>query len=220
MKLSKETVAIFNNFAHINTNLLLKAGSKVSTITSQKHVMSSTSVAETFPVEFGIYDLNEFLGAMSLFNDPELDFSEKFVTIKEGDASIKYFAAAASVLAAPTKDITFPTVDVQFTLTASMLNTIKKTAGVLRSTDLAIIGDGEKIVLQVGDKKNATGNVYSTQAGTTDKTFRANLKVDNLKMLPADYVVSISSKKISRFQATTGDLVYYVAVEADSTFEA
>lgn len=220
MKLSKETIAIFNNFAHINTNLLLKEGAKVSTITSQKHVMASTSVAETFPVQFGIYDLNEFLGAMSLFDDPELEFSEKFVTIKEGDASIKYFAAAVDVLTAPTKDITFPAVDVQFTLTASMLNTIKKTAGVLRSSDLAIIGDGEKIVLQVGDKKNATGNVYSTQAGTTDKTFRANLKVDNLKMLPADYVVSISSKKISRFQATAGDLVYYVAVEADSTFEA
>lgn len=219
MKLSKETIAIFNNFANINTNLLLKAGSKVSTITSQKHVMSSTSVTETFPVEFGIYDLNEFLGAMSLFNDPELDFSEKFVTIKEGDASIKYFAAAASVLTAPTRDITFPSVDVQFTLTAAMLNTIKKTAGVLRSTDLAVIGDGEKIVLQVGDKKNATGNVYSTQAGTTDKTFRANLKVDNLKMLHADYVVNISSKKISRFLATTGDLVYYVAIEADSTFQ-
>lgn len=219
MKLSKETLAIFTNFAHINTNLLLKAGSKVSSITSQKHVMASTTVAETFPVEFGIYDLNEFLGAMSLFDDPELDFSEKFVTISEGDASIKYFAAAAGVLVAPTKDITFPAVDVQFTLTAAMLNTIKKTSGVLRSTDLAVIGDGQKIVLQVGDKKNATGNVYSTNAGTTDKTFRANLKIDNLKMLPVDYVVSISSKKISRFQATTGDLVYYVAVEADSTFQ-
>jgi hypothetical protein len=39
-------------------------------------------------------------------------------------------------------------------------------------------------------------------------------------MLPGDYAVSISSKKISRFKSITGDLVYYVAVEADSTFDA
>jgi hypothetical protein len=46
-----------------------------------------------------------------------------------------------------------------------------------------------------------------------------NLKVENLKMLPGDYEVSISSKKISRFKSPSSDLVYYVAVEADSTFE-
>jgi hypothetical protein len=45
-----------------------------------------------------------------------------------------------------------------------------------------------------------------------------NLKVENLKMLPGDYTVSISSKKISRFKGN-GDLVYYVAVEADSSFD-
>jgi hypothetical protein len=37
-------------------------------------------------------------------------------------------------------------------------------------------------------------------------------------MIPGDYTVSVSSKKISRFKGA-GDLVYYVAVEADSTFE-
>jgi hypothetical protein len=36
-------------------------------------------------------------------------------------------------------------------------------------------------------------------------------------MIPADYAVSISSKKISRFK--NGDTVYYVAIEADSSFE-
>ena len=75
------------------------------------------------------------------------------------------------------------------------------------------------VVAVVGDKKNATGNSFSEPVGSTDKTFKVNLKVENLKMLPGDYNVSISSKKISRFQSTSSDLVYYVAVEADSTFE-
>lgn len=219
MKLSKETVNLFKNYAGINSNLMLKNGNEISTISAQKNVMADVTVTETFPQEFGIYDLNEFLGAMSLFNDPDLEFSEKFVTIKEAGASIKYFAADPSVLTVPSRKIAFPEAEIEFTLTATMLNMIHRTASVLRATDLQIIGDGSQITVQVGDKKNATGNSYSAQAGSTSKTFQANLKVENLKMLPGDYIVSISSKKISRFKATSGDLVYYVAVEADSTFE-
>jgi hypothetical protein len=220
MKLSKETTAIFKNFAQVNNNLLLKEGNKISTISAQKNVMSDATVAETFPETFGIYDLNEFLGAMSLFNDPELDFTEKFVTIKEGSRRIKFYGAEPSVLTAPTKSINFPEAEVNFTLTASMLEMIKRTASVLRSEDISIIGDGTVLDIQVGDKKNASSNSFSEPVGATDKTFHVNLKVDNLKMLPGDYAVSISSKKISRFKSITGDLVYYVAVEADSTFDA
>lgn len=217
MKLSKETLTLFKNFAGINSNLLLKQGNKLATISAQKNVMADATVTETFP-DFGIYDLNEFLGAMSLFEDPELDFSEKYVTIKQGSMSIKYFAADASVLTAPQKAITFPAAEIEFTMTAAMLNMIHKTASVLRASDVSIVGDGTKVTAVVGDKKNAAGNSFSEPVGETDKTFRVNLKVENLKMLPGDYTVSISSKKISRFKSAS-DLVYYVAVEADSTFE-
>lgn len=218
MKLSKETQALFKNFAGINGNLLLKAGNKLSTISGQKNVMADVTVAETFP-DFGIYDLNEFLGAMSLFDDPDLDFQDKYVSISQGNMKIKFFAADASVLTAPQKSITFPDAEINFNLSAANLQMIHKTASVLRAADVSIVGDGSQIVAVVGDKKNVTGNSFSEPVGTTDKTFRVNLKVENLKMLPGDYAVSISSKKISRFKANAGDLVYYVAVEADSTFE-
>ena len=220
MKLSKETVALLKNFAGINSNLLIKAGNKLSTISGAKNVMSDATVAENFAADFGIYDLNEFLGAMSSFEDPDLEFSEKFVTITQGSNSIKYFAAEASVLSAPTRAITFPDSDVDFTLTSAMLDMIKKTSSVLGASDLSIVGDGSTLTAVVGDKKNASGNSYNTPLGSTDKTFKVNLKVENLKMLPGDYTVSISSKKISRFKAINSDLVYYVAIEADSSFEA
>ena len=219
MKLSKETVALIKNFAGINSNLLIKSGAKVATISAQKNVMADTTVAESFPVDFGIYDLNEFLGAMSVFEDPDLEFTEKFVTIKQNGRAIKYFSAAPDVLVAPSKSITFPDAEINFELTAEQLDMVRRAAGVLRSDDLSIIGDGSIITAVVGDKKNATGNSFSEQVGTTDKSFKVNLKVDNLKMLPGNYSVSISSKKISRFKSA-GNLVYYVAVEADSTFES
>jgi hypothetical protein len=218
MKLSKETVALIKNFAGINSNLLLKQGNKLATISAQKNVMADATTTETFP-DFAIYDLNEFLGAMSLFEDPDLDFQDKYVSISQGNMKIKFFAADASVLVAPQKAITFPEAEINFNLSASMLNMIHKTASVLRAADVSIVGDGTKVTAIVGDKKNASGNSFSEPVGESDKTFRVNLKVENLKMLPGDYQVSISSKKISRFKAPNTDLVYYVAVEADSTFE-
>ena len=218
MKLSKDTVALFKNFAGINSNLLLKNGNKLATISAQKNVMADATVGETFP-DFAIYDLNEFLGAMSLFDDPELDFQNKYVSIKQGSMNIKFYAADPSVLTAPQKSITFPEAEINFNLNTAMLNMIHKTAGVLRAADVSIVGDGSAITVIVADKKNATGNSFSEPVGTTDKKFKVNLKVENLKMLPGDYEVSISSKKISRFKSPSSDLVYYVAVEADSTFE-
>ena len=218
MKLSKETVALFKNFAGINSNLLLKNGNKLATISAQKNVMADATVGETFP-DFAIYDLNEFLGAMSLFEDPELTFQDKHVSISQGSMQIKFFAADPTVLTAPQKAITFPTAEINFDISADKLSMIQRTASVLRAADVSIVGDGSTITIVVGDKKNATGNSFSEPVGSTDKTFKVNLKVENLKMLPGDYNVSISSKKISRFKSTSSDLVYYVAVEADSTFE-
>jgi hypothetical protein len=218
MKLSKETVNLIKNFAGINSNLLLKQGNKLATISGQKNVMADATVTETFP-DFAIYDLNEFLGAMSLFEDPELDFQDKYVSIKQGSMNIKFFAADASNLTAPQKAITFPEAEINFRMSSSMLDMIKKTSSVLRAADVSIVGDGSKVVAVVGDKKNASGNSFSEPVGDTDKTFKVNLKVENLKMLPGDYDVSISSKKISRFKSPNNDLVYYVAVEADSTFD-
>ena len=217
MKLSKETVGLIKNFAGINSNLLLKSGNKLATISAQKNVMADAVVTETFP-DFGIYDLNEFLGAMSLFEDPELTFNDKWVTIEQGGNSIKYFAAEASVLTAPQKAITFPDPEIEFNMSATMHSMIQRTASVLRASDVSIVGDGSTISVVVGDKKNATGNSYNSSVGASDKKFKVNLKVENLKMIPGDYAVSVSSKKISRFKGA-GDLVYYVAVEADSTFE-
>lgn len=217
MKLSKETVGLIKNFAGINSNLLLKSGNKLATISAQKNVMADAVVTETFP-DFGIYDLNEFLGAMSLFEDPELTFNDKWVTIEQGGNSIKYFAAEASVLTAPQKAITFPDPEIEFNMSANMLSMIQRTASVLRASDVSIVGDGSTMTVVVGDKKNATGNSYNSTVGSSDKKFKVNLKVENLKMIPGDYAVSVSSKKISRFKGA-GDLVYYVAVEADSTFE-
>lgn len=219
MQLSKETLAVFKNFAGINSNLTIKPGSKLMTISTGNNIIAEAVVAEQFPIEFGIYDLNEFLGAMSLFESPELDFQEKYVTIKEGKNGVRYFAANQSVLT-PMRNIKqFPDPEIEFDLSSQMLSQIQRVASILKVNDFSVVGDGSTITINVGDKSNPTGNTYNSEIGVTDKTFKVNFKVENLKMLAGDYNVAIGAKKISRFKAVNQELTYYVAIELDSTFE-
>ena len=46
-----------------------------------------------------------------------------------------------------------------------------------------------------------------------------NNTVENIKILPGTYNVVVSSKLLSRFTCKDHDLVYYIALEPDSTFE-
>lgn len=219
MKLSKDTISVFKNFSGINTNLSIKSGNKLTTISAGKNIIAEAIVAESFPSDFGIYDLNEFLGAMSLFTDPDLTFGDKYVTIKEDKNGVKYFGAAAGLLTAVPAIKAFPSPDIEFDLSGQMLNQIQRVASILKVNDFSIVGDGNTIAISVGDKSNPTGNSYNSEIGTTDKSFKINFKVENLKMMAGDYRVSIGGKKISRFQATNQQLMYYVAIELDSTFD-
>lgn len=218
-KLSKETLILIKNFSSINGSLMLKAGNKLSTISEGKNVMAEVTIAETLPKDFGIYDLNEFLGVVGLFQDTVLDFKDKYVMVSDGGkASIKYFAAGEGIVKSAPSTIKFPNPEIEFELEASTINMIMKTSSVLKAGDVSIVGDGQTLRVVVADKKNDTSNAYEVAIGETDKTFKANLKVENLKMLPGDYSVAISSKKISRFKSKATDLTYFIAIEADSEF--
>lgn len=218
MKLSKETISVIKNFASINNNLLIKSGSVLSTINAQKNVLADAKITETFPIDFGVYDANEFLGVLSLFNDPDIDFNSKFAKISDGVSSVKYFAADETVLTYPKKQINFPSADVEFELSENQLSSIMKTSSVLRAPDVSIVGDGSNLSVIVGDLKNPVANSFDVLIGTTDKTFTANFRVENLKLMPGKYDVAISSKKISRFTSEDKSMNVFVALESTSVF--
>jgi len=226
MKLSKETLSKLKSFSEINSNILLTSGKILKTVNPSKSLLGQTTIEEELGVGegFGIYDLNEFLGVLSLFTDPDLNFSEKFVTINEGKSSIKYFAANKEVLVYPVKDIAFPAPVITFTLTADVINSIRRAASVLNVSCIHFSGDGSTLSVNVGEVNNATSTSYSTSIATTDKTFNAILKVEHFKLIPADYQVDLAligegsaRKCISRF--TSKENMFYIAVEAASTFD-
>ena len=221
MKLSDNTISLLKNFSTINQSILFKTGNKLRTISVMKNILAEATINEALPKDFGIYDLNQFLNGHSLHQSPELDFTnDEYVVIKEGKARSKYFFADPSVIVAPPdKPITLPSEDVSFVITSQQLEKLKKAASVYQLPDISAIGGSGVIKLVARDKKNDTSNDFSIVVGETTNEFVFNFKEENLKIVPGSYDVVVSSKLLSRFTNQSYDVVYYIALEPDSTFE-
>ena len=219
MKLSEKTVNLLKNFAGINQSILFKKGNKLRTMSVMKNILAEAEVEEEFPKDFAIYDLVQFLNGVSLYTNPQIEFTtDSNLTIREGkDRKTKYFFADPSVVVAPPeKSIALPTEDVCFSL--DQLASLMKASAVYQLPDLSAVGEAGVVKLVVRDKKNDTSNEYSINVGTTDAEFSLNFKVENIKILPGTYEVVISEKLLSRFVNTNYNLTYFIALEPDSTF--
>ena len=221
MRLSDKTLTLLKNFSTINQSILFKQGNSLRTISVMKNILAEATIEEDIPKDFGVYDLNQFLNALSLHQKPELDFkNEGFTVISEDKARSKYFFADPNVIVSPPeKEITLPTEDVCFQLNTQQLDKLLKAAAVYQVPDLSVIGENGTISIVVRDKKNDTSNHFSVTVGETTNTFMFNFKVENIKILPGSYNVVISSKLLSSFTNTDIDVKYYIALEPDSTFE-
>ena len=224
MKLNQNTQDILKNFSLINTNILIKEGTELSTISTMRNIFAKATITESFEKEFGVYDLNQFLAVVSSTNKPELKLEDKFMTISaEGSKSkVKYFYSDPSVIVSPTKEVNMPEADVSFSLSEANLTQLQKMAAILKAPDLALVGEkGGDVVLKVCDKKNDTSNKFDIVVGenaTASYTFY--FKVENLKMMSGDYDVAVSSKSISHFKNTKLPIEYWIALEPDSVFDA
>ncbi|AXQ70558.1 DNA polymerase processivity factor [Synechococcus phage S-T4] len=224
MKLTKQTLSILTNFSEINQSILFQKGNQLRTISVMKNILAEAEIKEEFPKDFAIYDLPQFLKVLRLYQDPELDFSDgNYVTIREGRNRSRYFFADPNVIVSPPeKKLTLPSEDVTFEITPGHLSQLLQAANTLDLPDLAVIGEAGVIRLSVRDKKNDTSNDHSIVVGETDKEFVFNFKVENIKILPGNYKVSISSKCLSQFTNVleSQPLTYFIALEPDSEFNS
>ena len=220
MKLSDSTLSLLKNFSTINQSILFKKGNKLRTISVMKNILAEATVSEEFPKDFGVYELNQFLNGMALYNSPELDFQDdSYVVIKEGRSRSKFFFAEPNVIVTPPdKPLELPSEDVTFEVSTEQLEKLLKAAAIYQLPDLSVVGDSNGVKIVVRDKKNDTSNDFSITVGETSDIFSFNFKVENMKILPGTYDVVVSQKLLSRFTSKNHDLTYYIALEPDSTF--
>jgi hypothetical protein len=222
MELSENTLTVLKNFASINANIVMKEGNVLKTVSEAKNLLASSPILEDIPQTIGVYDLNEFLGVLGLVDTPRVDWKDNHAIISDssGRSKIKYFYSDTEMLTSPSKDIIMPSVDVSFVLDNDVLNKVKRAASALRLNELAISGNNGVITLSVVDADNATSNTFSIDVDGefTEDNFNFIVNIQNLKLLPGNYEVEISSKLISHFTNVENKTQYWIALEKSSTY--
>lgn len=217
MKFDTNAVQILKNFSTISPTIMFREGNVVRTISPSKSVMAKSTIAQTVPKSFGIYDLSRFLGTLSLFDDPDLDVSDSVVTISEGKNKFKYALTDASMITvAPDRDIVLPDPEIKFQLSTETLGRVMKALSVSQLPNIAVVGDGVNIYLQAMDAEGKSNDTFSVNVGDTEATFKMIFRADNIKLMPGTYDVEISSKGLSHFKGDTVE--YWIAVESTSTY--
>lgn len=221
--ISKQTLSILKNFSGLNSNILIKPGNTIKTITPSKNGMAEATVTEDFPVEFGIWDLQKFLGVVSLFSNPVFNFGSKSVTISDGvDSNIVYYYSEPKLLTVPTKNVNMPKTTVKVALSEKIFADLQRAASVMQLPDLSFQNDSSKIYAVICDIADPTSNSYKTLIANDydgKEQFVLNFKIDNLRMIPGSYTVRFSTNVVGEFTNDTIPVKYWFAMETNSKFE-
>jgi len=223
MKLSKHTLNMLKNFSDINMSIEIKKGNVLRTVSVQKNILAQAELEDEFPQDFAIYELNRFLGAASLFDDPEFEFNAKSTKIGTNTHSVDYvYCDPSMIVTPPENNITFPDPEVKFTLSQDALSQIMKASNVLGTPEIAIEGGphpNDSIRVKALDVNNDSTDTFKVVLDEkSGHTFRFVFKTENMKMIPGNYDVEISSKGISHFSLQGTELQYWIATESTSSF--
>ena len=215
MKFSSDTLSVLKNFSTINPSIVFKPGSVVRTISPQKTVMAAATIDETVETQAGVYDLSRFLSTLALFDNPDVDFGQDRFTIKGGRSELRYTYTSESLMVTPPeKDIVVPDPEVSVNIKWQDIESVRQAAGVLQLPEIAFICDGSTITMSAVDSKTSTADNYNTVVaeGVSTDPFNMIIKTDNLKLVPTDYEVTLSSKGMAHFKSDK--VQYWIAIES------
>lgn len=218
MQLSDKTLSILKNFSTINQSIVLNKGSEIRTISPQKTVMAMATIEDSIPSQAVIYDLSRFLSVHSLYEKPDIEFGDRNFIISDGRRRTKYvYADISMVISPPEKEINVPSVDVEVNVEWKDLQSVLKASGVLQLPEIAFVGKDGKCQLSAIDSSNPSADTFGVELGDTNDEFMLIIKTENIKLMPNDYRVSLSSKGISKFE--TENMKYFIAVDSKSTYK-
>ena len=225
INLTKQTVAILKSMAGINSNIHVMPGNELVTVSPHKNIMFTAKVDETFPTEFAIWDLNQFLSTYSLLTDSEVVFGENHCVITSGRQSCKYHYADTRLVngCRPPNKLNLPPVRVVFDLPQQELTDLLRAAAVLQLPDIMFTNEGGVVKIVAFDKEKAnTTNRYEIEAEPKDMqqncVFKIFIKSENLKLLPGDYEISLCEKLAIQMKHQDLDATYVLAVTSDSVY--
>jgi len=217
MKISKEAISVLKNYATISNNLRIYPGNELTVLSPQQSIFAKATVPDTFPVDVCIYELNSFLDLLTYMEDQEVEFGEKSLKISNNGSTFEYRYADPSVIIAPPAGKTIELDSYYtFTLTNAEIIMLNKAIAISNAEIISLKADGVKAILEVSNKsRNVT---WSKTLGETALTFDGILDVQNFRVVPDTYSVTLSKKKFLHFKSENAQTPqYWLALDPKST---
>jgi len=197
--LNNDSIQLLQSVTAITNSVLISY--PVTTITNEaKDVLGNIDFSKVDSEgweEFGIYDLNSFLGAIAILENPVIKREGPSVIANDVDSSISFVVSDVSTMEAFTTDpenITSTCATesvVEISIDTDLINKIRKGVKVFKNLeDLFIVKEGDSIFLRTGNKESftRTSNRYEIKLDPTVSSgpdFEITLLVNNFLLLPA-----------------------------------
>lgn len=220
MKISTETLNILKNFAAINKGILINVGNVIRTRTDS--VFAEATIPETFPMDVGIFDLNNLLNIINLFDDPEFEFGETGLRIAEANGLAEtlfgYAGAGLVALSHPKKLKQLPENVIEFLLTEEQWSKLQKATSVFQKPEINIVSDGKVVRMGTMNHKQQRGNSFSMilESDPGGTKFNMIFAKEHLALLKGTYTGLVTAS-YTVFKNVDMDLTYYIGVEPTSS---
>ena len=216
MQISSETIQILKNFASINNSIVIRPGDIISTVANGTSIFARAQVAEHFPKEVLIYELGSLLALLTIKENQEVDFGDKSLTISKDGGQFEYFYAGPDIV----KGAPSGTIEVdeyyKFKLTAEDVAMINKAAAITSAPHLSITCTDQTVTLSVHNRKNRSANNFKRTLGTGLENFDVFIAIENFKIIPDAYEVTVSRRNFIHLKHETKNLQYWIACDPDS----
>ena len=226
MELTKTTQAALKNFSLINTNFVFDpsvSGNKtIMTINEHNNIFAKYVLEDEILEPFAIYDLNEFLSALSLVNtpyagssgykapaNPHMDFDSidaGVLRISGEDRVLEYVYSDPEIhnMNYPRKDLTQAVSDlddgnsVSIELSRDDINNFRKACSVIGVSNFYITSHpgNSKVLAEFRDSENQSSNTFRSTIAHGDSwkpyDFSFRLFAENLKCVSGNYTLILS----------------------------
>mgnify|MGYP000672241272 CR=1 FL=1 len=226
IKLSEDTISLFTSISKVNQSVRIPEGDdKIMVVAVGGKTLVTVAIPEDFPRDVYLYDMNEFLGALSLVKEPNIDFSEDstlLITENGGNPKIRFIEAEERLVdSEPPNRSTVEEDDIIYEVKVEqdVLDRVNKAANVLKLPYIGFKCEEGIVSLIAFDNNNGSEEetgLFSIKVGEHDDDFLLFMKQDMFHVHAGDYEVKLSSKLRMHMKNTTAEIDYVKAFEKAS----
>lgn len=158
MKLTKETIESLAYLAEIHQSILVRSGNILRSRNASRNVLAKIQIDESFPMEFMIYDIKDFLRVVKLFNEPTVEFvgtgDSGHMVLSENSAKVRYKFSAKELYENPPADVDYTPNHVKWSMDVKLseaeIDNIVTVSNVMKLDIISFSKDKIKLLRGVG----------------------------------------------------------------------